>query len=83
MSSRRQLRLRSRSFCYVREVSLDHDLGEGDVGNGYEVICFIEEMAYLNSWWNVPVVHIHTANPAARIKMQKALENIEKIVAAR
>lgn len=61
----------------VKEISLDHDLGdEESCGNGYQVICFIEEQVITNESFSVPVIHIHTANPVARKKMQQCLDGI-------
>lgn len=62
----------------VKEISLDHDLGEEeDVGSGYDVACFIEENAALGRlkklFWN-----IHSANPVGRIRMMQALNNAER-----
>jgi hypothetical protein len=63
----------------VREISLDHDLGEGN-GTGYSVISFIEKMAHLNKWKMVPdIITIHTANPVGRVRMVMALKKIEEM----
>lgn len=59
------------------EVSLDHDLGPDDAGNGYQVACWLEEEVMTNPSFTVPLVHVHTANPSARVKMMHALRNIE------
>lgn len=61
----------------VSEVSLDHDLGDDDQGTGYDVIKWIEEKVYTENF-TPPVIIIHTANPAARIKMQAGVDSINK-----
>lgn len=65
------------------EVSLDHDLGPDDAGTGYHVVCWLEHEAMTNLSFTVPVVHVHTANPSARVKMSLAVENINKARRAR
>lgn len=65
------------------EVSLDHDLGPIEAGTGYDVICWIEERVFTDSGYRPPLIHIHTANPSARRKMQACLERIQRSVAER
>ena len=62
----------------VTEVSLDHDLGPPEAGTGYDVVCWLEERAHTDPSFRVPAIRIHTANPAARIKMQLAAESIRR-----
>ena len=66
----------------IDEVSLDHDLGEGDdpevdVGTGYDVAVWIEAKAHDGTLprlvWNV-----HSANPVGRQKMEIALQNADR-----
>lgn len=49
-------------------ISLDNDLGEGDVGEGRNVAAWLEEAAY---FYSIPPVciNIHTSNPVARTYM--------------
>lgn len=61
------------------EVSLDHDLGPETAGTGYDVACWLEEEAMTNPHFQVPLVHIHTANAGARGKMAHAVRNIEMV----
>lgn len=63
----------------VAEISLDHDLGEGNVGNGYDVLLWIEEQVVMNNYVP-PKIAIHTANPSAREKMKAARETIIRLV---
>ena len=61
----------------VSKVSLDHDLGPEESGNGYMVISRIEMFAYGGLLRKVPdEILIHTANPVARVRMEQALVNI-------
>lgn len=62
----------------VTEISLDHDLGDDADGNGYDVLCWIEEHVAL-SHYTPPVIHIHTDNPSARKKMALAIQNLNKL----
>ena len=61
----------------VREVSLDHDLGE-DKLEGYKVLTWIEEQVYSN-FYTPPIIHIHTDNPTGRKRMIAAVKSIEKM----
>lgn len=61
----------------VSEISLDHDLGADEIGTGYDVLLWIEEQVYTNPGFVLPIVHIHTANPAARSRMERALFQIQ------
>ena len=61
------------------EVSLDHDLGPEAAGTGYDVACWLEEQAYTDPHFPLPIVHVHTANAGARPKMVQALYNVEMI----
>jgi len=58
------------------EVSLDHDLGEEMTG--YDVISWIEEVAFTYNDFCIPIVKVHTANSSARQKMVQAAANIER-----
>lgn len=63
----------------VTEISLDHDLGEGN-GDGYRVICWIEHKAMTDLTYIPPFVKIHSANVAVRSKMEFAAERINAIL---
>jgi len=73
------------------EISLDHDLGAckecadactDDMpdcphnGNGYDVLCWLESRVADDPLFRVPVIHVHTANPSARIKILAAVKSI-------
>ena len=61
----------------IDEISLDHDLGEGEAGTGYDVAVWIEEQAALGQLapirWS-----IHSANPVGRARMEAALRSAER-----
>ena len=67
----------------VTEISLDHDLGDHfgrpDSVNrertGYDVLLWIEEAVALEGF-DPPIIHIHTANPVADVRMKAAVEAI-------
>lgn len=68
----------------VKEISLDHDLGDDEfIGTGYDVLLWIEEKVYNDENYNPPKINIHTANSSARIKMEMAVKNINKILSNR
>lgn len=56
-------------------VSLDHDLGHPEE-TGYTVACFIEERAYTDPPWAVPVITCHSANPVGRKRIEQTIERI-------
>lgn len=61
----------------VAEISLDHDLGDDEHGTGYTVLVWIEEQVVLNGL-QPPTMHVHSANPAAKAKMEAAIASIYK-----
>jgi sirohydrochlorin ferrochelatase len=69
---------------YVDEVSLDHDLGEGEgVGTGYDVLRFIEERVALDDTYIAPLIHIHTSNLGARDRMELGVQGIANLISRR
>jgi hypothetical protein len=65
----------------VTEISLDHDLGDDTVGTGYDVLVWLEGTV-ARQRFELPVIHIHTANSAARPRMLAAVAQIEKLTQA-
>ena len=65
----------------IDNLSLDHDLGENEkeVGNGYQVLLWIENQVYINNNYFPPKIVIHSSNSSAKIKMEQAIKSIEKI----
>lgn len=59
----------------VTELSLDHDLGDDARGTGYDVLLWIEEQVACNEFVP-PAINIHSANPAARQRMEAAVRAI-------
>lgn len=62
----------------VAEISLDHDLGDDTRGTGYDVIAWIEE-AVVVSGFKSPVIRVHSANPAARERMEAGIRSISRL----
>ena len=65
----------------VAEISLDHDLGNYNRGTGYDVLVWIEE-AVAERGFRPPKIKIHTANPAARLRMIAAVRSIRRLARA-
>ncbi|GJH29263.1 MULTISPECIES: cyclic-phosphate processing receiver domain-containing protein [Caballeronia] len=63
----------------VEELSLDHDLGDDSRGTGYDVILWIEEAVALRGF-RPPKIFVHSANSAARAKMEAGVMAIERLV---
>jgi len=61
----------------VTHLSLDHDLGDDARGTGHDVLVWLEE-AVLCDGFDPPVLLIHTANPAAHLRMQQAVDSIQR-----
>lgn len=59
----------------VADLSLDHDLGDDLRGTGYDVLLWIEEAVYLADFKPLQIT-IHSANPAARLRMDAAVMSI-------
>ena len=62
----------------VRELSLDHDLGDDERGTGYAVVLWIEEAVALEGFIP-PKISVHSANSSARDKMLSGIRSIEKL----
>ena len=67
----------------VTHVSLDHDLGDDKRGTGYDVLKWIEEQAHTDDGYYPPMMYVHSANPAAKKRMQEAIDSILLCVAKR
>jgi hypothetical protein len=59
----------------VKEISLDHDLGNDEIGTGYDVVKWIEEQVVLYGF-TPPKIYIHSANPVGRLRMQQGIDSI-------
>jgi len=62
----------------VTHVSLDHDLGDDERGTGYDVIVWIEE-AVVTRGFVPPMLSVHSANAAARARMEAGIRSIERL----
>lgn len=68
-------------FGGVEEISLDHDLGDDDNGTGYDVLLWIERELHAGYLPHLPRLHVHSANPPARKRMEAAIRAIERAAA--
>jgi len=59
-------------------LSLDHDLGDDVIGTGYDVLLWIEQSTMLEDF-KPPIIYVHSANIAARQKMESAIGKIKRI----
>lgn len=66
----------------VAEVSLDHDLGDDARGTGYDVILWIEKAVAL-AGFVPPVLVVHSANTAARMRMEAGIAAIQRLAIRR
>ena len=65
----------------VTELSLDHDLGDDEHGTGYDVVCWVEE-AVVRRRFRPPAMRVHSANPAARERMEAGIAAVQRLVRA-
>jgi len=63
----------------VSHLSLDHDLGDDQRGTGYDVLSWIENELVLNKRMPPAHINVHSANPAARVRMVAAIEAISRM----
>jgi hypothetical protein len=61
----------------VKEISLDHDLGDDERGTGYDVVLWIEEAVNTRNF-DPPKICVHSANPSARQKMLLGIDAIQR-----
>lgn len=67
------------NWAYISDISLDHDLGEGETG--YDLLCKIEKLAIADCPDCIhPQIHIHTANTGARAKMELAADKLNNLL---
>lgn len=62
----------------VTHVSLDHDLGDDDIGTGYDVLLWIEEQTALHGF-TPPSMTIHSDNSQGIQKMRLAISSIKRL----
>jgi len=66
----------------VTHIHLDHDLGDGEHGTGYDVLLWIEQVT-MQSHFTPPLITVHSANESTRQKMEAVITKIGRIVSAR
>jgi len=59
----------------VKLLSLNHDLGNDNKGTGYDVLLWIELAVFIDGFVP-PLIAVHLANSSARIKMERAITQI-------
>jgi hypothetical protein len=67
----------------VTEISFDHDLASynqvtGDEITGYHCLCAVEKTWRYDADYVPPVMHVHSANPVGRIRMQKLIDRMKE-----
>lgn len=71
------------SWDMIEEISLDHDLGDEErYGNGYQVVCEMEDFVFNTRPTHLPYIHVHSANPIGRKRMEYGIRNIERMINA-
>lgn len=65
--------------CKISELSLDHDLGDDEIGTGNDVVCYVEEKVYFNRDYHLPVIKVHSDNSSAKDKMYRGIKHIENL----
>jgi hypothetical protein len=65
-------------FGGVEELSLDHDLGS-EHESGYDVLLWLERELHAGYLPHCPRLHVHTANPPARKRMEAAIQAINRL----
>ena len=61
----------------VSHLSLDHDLGDDEgIGTGYDVVLWMEEQFFLNSYLPPENITVHSANVSARVKMEQGIKKL-------
>lgn len=64
----------------VEAMSLDHDLGlRPEAGNGHDVLVWLEERVALGEMKAPADIRVHSANPVAVDRMEKAIESIRAL----
>jgi len=62
----------------VTDLSLDHDLGDDKRGTGYDVITWLEK-AVIEYGIIPPKIKVHSANVAARQRMEQGIRSIDRL----
>lgn len=59
----------------VTHISLDHDLGDDDLGTGYDVLNWLELEVH-DGKIKCPKISLHTANPVGRMRMEQVIRKM-------
>ena len=79
--ARTAIELITEDWEIIEEISLDHDLGDEELyGNGYQVVCEIEDFVFNTRPTHLPYIHVHSANPIGRKRMEYGIRNIERMI---
>ena len=62
----------------VKDVSLDHDLGDDKNGTGNDVLVWIEAKTFLDENYIPPKMQVHSDNPAAVQKMKMGIDRVNE-----
>ena len=65
----------------VEVISLDHDLGDDERGTGNDVVLWIEEAVFTQQF-TPPEIRVHSANSAARKKMEAGIASIKQFLSS-
>lgn len=60
----------------VEEISLDHDLGDDERGDGYDVVLWVEEQVVCNGF-KPPVMRVHSDNGPGAQRMRQGIRSIQ------
>jgi len=66
----------------VKQISLDHDLGDDESGTGYDVLLWIEQQVAVTDF-DPPIIFIHTSNTSAEFRMKQARRSIGNLLIQR
>lgn len=80
-NARSAIELITEDWDMIEEISLDHDLGDEETcGTGYQVVCEMEDFVYNTRPTHLPYIHVHSANPIGRKRMEYGIRNIERMI---
>lgn len=64
----------------ITYLSLDHDLGQGEGKEGYDILKIMEKAVAERKFKPPQVIIVHSDNAGARKKMEQAIESIKNLV---
>lgn len=60
-------------------ISLDHDLGDDDVGTGFSAALHIEEQAFHGRFFNIVKWYVHSANPVGAQRIRSCMKRFDSL----